>query len=242
MKPMNIAHRGFSGCYPENTLLAFEKAIEAGCDGIELDVHLSADGELVIIHDELLDRTTNGTGFVKDKTMRELLELDASGNFYGQYGINRIPTLTEYFELIRGRDILTNIELKTNVFTYPGIEEKTLTLIDQYDLRSSIVISSFNHYSVLHMQTMAPDMVYGFLEESRMIGIQEYTKSHHVQAVHPEFHMVNETFMKDARDHGLNVNVWTVNTEEDTRKMAKLGVSMIIGNYPDICRSVLQGI
>ncbi len=240
MKPLNIAHRGFSGRYPENTLLAFEKAIEAGCDGVELDVHLSADGELVIIHDELLDRTTNGTGFVKDKSLRELRELDASGSFCGQYGVNRIPTLTEYFDLIRGSGILTNIELKTSVFTYPGIEEKTLALIDQYDLRACTVISSFNHYSVLRMQALAPDMIYGFLEESRLIDIHGYAESHHVQAVHPEFHMVDEAFMKEAFKHGLAVNVWTVNTEEDIQEMADLGVGMIIGNYPDICRKVLS--
>ena len=241
MKSLNVAHRGFSSRYPENTLLAFEEAIEADCDGIELDVQLSADGELVIIHDELVDRTTNGTGAVKDKTLRELRELDASGSFHGLYGINRIPTLMEYFDLIRGTDILTNIELKTSVFTYPGIEEKTLTLIDRYDLRARIVISSFNHYSVLRMQALAPDIAYGFLEESRLIDTPGYTASHHVQAVHPEFHMVDETFMEDAQKHGLAVNVWTVNTEEDMREMVDLGVGMIIGDHPDICRNVLCG-
>ena len=239
MRPLNLAHRGFSGRYPENTMLAFEKAVEAGCDGIELDVHLSADGELVIIHDEWVDRTTNGTGTVKDMTLQELRELDASGLFPGQYGINRIPTLKEYFDLAEGTGILTNIELKTSVFTYPGIEEKTLAMIDRYGLRSRIVISSFNHYSVLHMQALAPDMTYGFLEESRLIDTPGYTSSHHVQAVHPEFHMVDEEFMASANSHGIAVNVWTVNTAEEMREMAALGVGMIIGNFPDVGKEVL---
>ena len=91
-----FAHRGFSGKYPENTMLAFEKAVEAGADGIELDVHLSADGELVIIHDELVDRTTDGTGLVGSKTLAELKALDASAGFKGVYGKNEIPTLREY--------------------------------------------------------------------------------------------------------------------------------------------------
>ena len=107
----NIAHRGFSGRYPENTMLAFEKALEIGAEGIEFDVHLSKDGELVIIHDELLDRTTNGSGLVAEHTLAQLRQLDASASFTGVYGVNPIPTLEEYFQLIQGKEMLTNIEL-----------------------------------------------------------------------------------------------------------------------------------
>ena len=113
----NFAHRGYSGKYPENTLLAFEKALEAGCDGIELDVHLSSDGEVVIIHDELVDRTTDGTGLVGSHTLAQLKTLDASAGFRGVYGRNEIPTLREYFELVKEKDVGTNIELKTGVDT-----------------------------------------------------------------------------------------------------------------------------
>ena len=107
----NIAQRGFSGRYPENTMLAFEKALEAGAEGIEFDVHLTKDGQLVIIHDELLDRTTDGKGLVADCTLEELRRLDASAGYKGVY------------RLILGRDCYTNIELKTGVIGYPGIEE-----------------------------------------------------------------------------------------------------------------------
>ncbi len=105
----NIAHRGFSGRYPENTMLAFEKALEAGAEGIEFDVHLTKDGQLVIIHDELLDRTTDGKGLVADCTLEELRRLDASAGYKGVYGVNRIPTLEEYYRLIQGLDFYTNI-------------------------------------------------------------------------------------------------------------------------------------
>ena len=98
-----IAHRGLSGIYPENTMLAFRKAIEAGCDGIELDVHLSKDGELVVIHDEKVDRTTDGRGAVKDFTLQELRALDASGKYTGRFGIQPIPTLREYFSYVNRR-------------------------------------------------------------------------------------------------------------------------------------------
>ena len=98
---LNFAHRGFSGKYPENTMLAFEKAVEAGADGIELDVHFSKDGELVVIHDERIDRTCDASGFVRDYTLKELQSFDASAGFKGIYGFNRIPTLREYFEFIK---------------------------------------------------------------------------------------------------------------------------------------------
>ena len=233
MKTLNFAHRGFSGCYPENTMLAFEKAVEAGADGIELDVHLSADGVPVIIHDEWTDRTAGVPGTVKDMTLAELQELDVSATFRGQYGVNRIPTLEEYLALAKESGILTNIELKTSVFTYPGIEETVLELIDRFGLRSRISISSFNHYSVLHMQELAPDMTYGFLEESRLIDMIAYCAANHVQAVNPEFHMVDEAFMAAANAHGIAVNVWTVNELEDMNKMKELGVATVIGNFPD---------
>ncbi|MBQ6360232.1 MAG: glycerophosphodiester phosphodiesterase [Lachnospiraceae bacterium] len=239
---LNFAHRGFSGRYPENTMLAYEKAVEAGCDGIELDVHLSADGEPVLIHDERVDRTSDGVGFVGRMTLKELRALDVSAAFRGQYGVNRVPTLREYLAFAKDAGIMTNIELKTGVYTYPGIEAKTLELIDEFGLRDKILFSSFNHYSVKRMQALAPEMTYGLLEESRVIGLPDYTAAQHVQAVHPEYHMVDEEFMESARNHGLLVNVWTVNTEYAMRRLAALGVDMMIGNNPDICTAFLKSL
>ncbi len=237
---LNIAHRGFSALYPENTLLAYQKAIEAGCDGIELDVQLSRDGELVLMHDENVDRTTDGTGWIKDKTLAELKELEASYEFRGRYGINRIPTLREYFELAEPAGIVTNIELKTSIFRYAGIEEKVLELIDEFALRDKVVISSFNHYSAKHFMSLAPEIPCGLLTESVIIGGLPYTAAHGFSCYHPEYHMVDEAFMEEAGRLNLAVNVWTVNDEEDMRKMKRLGIGMIIGNYPDLCRRVLE--
>ena len=141
----NFAHRGFSGKYPENTLLAFEKAVEAQTDGIELDVQLTKDGEIVIIHDETIDRTTNGKGLVVDYTYEELEKFDASYIYTGQFGFNKIPTLREYFNLIKDTNIITNIELKTGINEYQGIEEKVYNLIKEFQLEDRVIISSFNH-------------------------------------------------------------------------------------------------
>ena len=229
----NIAHRGFSGRYPENTMLAFQKALDAGADGIEFDVHLSKDGELVIIHDELLDRTTNAAGLVQDRTLRELRELDASADFPGVYGKNQIPTLEEYFELIRGKNILTNIEIKTGVIWYPGIEKKVLDVVDRFGRRKDTIISSFNHFSILRMKELAPDIVCGFLEESRIIGPAAYCAKHKVECWHPLCYDMTEDVVRELREQNIQINAWTVNRREDMEDMLRKGIDGVITNFPD---------
>jgi len=234
----NIAHRGFSGRYPENTMLAFQKALEAGVDGIEFDVHFSKDGELVIIHDELLDRTTDGTGFVQDYTLEELKKLDASAEFAGVYGKNQIPTLEEYFRLIEGKDVLTNIEIKSGVIWYPGIEEKVLETVDRFGRRKDTIISSFNHFSILRMKELAPDMVCGFLEESRIIGPAAYCAEHKVECWHPLCYDMTEDVVKELRERDIRINAWTVNRREDMEDMLRKGIDGVITNFPDLFNEV----
>ena len=236
----NFAHRGFSGKYPENTMLAFEKALEVGVDGIELDVHLTKDGELVIIHDETVDRTTDGTGLVSEMTLDELKALDASATYVGVYGVNRIPTLREYFELVKDTEIVTNIELKTGINPYPGIEEKLLEMIDAFELADKIIISSFNHYSVMRFKRLAPEIPCGFLEESWIIDMADYAAWQGVECLHPIYAAVTENYAEAAHEKGLLINTWTVNTEEDMKLMIDRGVNAIIGNYPDLCKKVLE--
>ena len=135
----NFAHRGFSGKYPENTMLAFRKAVEAGVDGIELDVHLTRDGQLAVIHDETVNRTCGVPGRVRDMTMEELRSLDAAYLWRGQVERCPIPTLEEYFDLVRGESLVTNVELKTNVYEYPGIEQKVWDRIRAFGLEDRII-------------------------------------------------------------------------------------------------------
>lgn len=116
-----FAHRGFSGYYPENTMLAFQKvAEETVADGIELDIQLTKDGEIVIMHDEMLDRTTNGSGWLKDHTLEELKMLSVGVNVKGFFPRQTIPTLREYFTWLKTTKLITNIELKTSYFEYEG--------------------------------------------------------------------------------------------------------------------------
>lgn len=240
----NFAHRGFSGKYPENTMLAFEKALETKCDGIELDVHISKDGELVIIHDEKVNRTTLHKGKVKDLTFEELSGMDASYKFRGQFGINPIPSLRQYLELVKGTDIITNIELKTNVYEYPGIEQKVYDMIKEYEIRDQVIISSFNHFSVMRMKELDRGIECGLLTESWLIGAGKYTVSNNIECFHPVHYNLNDEVVGELKENGVKINTWTVNGEATIRRMIDLGVDTIIGNNPDlvyqICRESNQ--
>lgn len=231
----NFAHRGFSGNYPENTMLAFEKAVQTeGCDGIEMDVHLTKDGEVVIIHDEKLDRTcVNGTGYVRDYTYEELKEFDMSFKFAGQCEPQYVPTLREYFELVKDTPIVTNIELKTGIFEYPGIEKKVYDLIHEFGLEKKIIISSFNHFSIRRMKEICPELICGLLTETWLIDAGRYTKGTGAECLHPIFYNMTEEVIAEVKSQGIKINTWTVNEEEDIRTMIARGVDSVIGNYPD---------
>lgn len=240
MKCRNYGHRGFSGAYPENTMLAFEKALEAGCEGIELDVHLTRDGEVVIIHDETIDRTSNRRGKVMDMTYEELCQVDFSYRFAGQFGFQKIPTLREYFNLVGDRDIVTNIELKTGVYEYPGIEKAVYDIIQEYHMEEKVIISSFNHHSVLRMKKIAPQLRCGFLSETWILDVGSYVERYGVEAYHPQFHMLTKEETNDLKAHNIAINTWTVNEPEDIQHMIDLEVDGIISNYPDRVAELLK--
>lgn len=236
----NFAHRGFSGKYPENTMLAFQKAYEAGADGIELDVQLTKDGELVIIHDEAVDRTTNGTGYVRDYTLAELRDLDASYVYIGKIEKNLIPTFREYCEWVKDKDLVTNIELKTGVFEYLGIEKQVLDMLLEYQLEDKVIISSFNHFSILRMKEMAPQLKYGLLSEAWIIDAGAYTKSLDVPCYHPIFRNLTPEVVEELKSHNIEINTFTVNTKEDVLDLYEKGIDIVIGNFPDMVKEVLE--
>lgn len=240
MKCRNYAHRGFSARYPENTMVAFEKAIEVGCEGIEFDVHFSKDGELVIIHDEDVKRTSNQTGLVKDLTYDELKEIDFSNRFFDEVGFQRIPTLREYLELVKGKDIITNIELKTGIFEYHGIEQAVYDLLREYDLCDQVVISSFNHYSVQRMKEIDSGIKCGFLSETWILDAGKYVHENGIECFHPIWRMLTDEVMESLRKYDVKVNTWTVNEESEIEEMMRLNVDGIISNYPDRVNRILK--
>lgn len=236
------AHRGASGIMPENTLPAFAKAVELGADGVELDIQMSADGEIVVIHDEMVDRTSDGKGWVKDFTLEQLRQLDVS---YGHKELGHvcIPTMREVFELLKPTELTINIELKTGILDYPGMEEKILILTREYGFEDRVIYSSFNHYSILKIQKLDPSAKTAFLYADGPIDMPEYGKKHHVNALHPAMYNIRmPDFMKKCKEYGLDVNVWTVNNEEYTKLCIQAGVNAIITNYPDLVRRVIQSV
>ena len=159
---LNFAHRGWSGLYPENTLLAFQKAIDLGVDGFEMDVQLSRDGEVVVFHDETLDRVTGYHGYLRDLTVSELKRLDASSGFRGLYGKNEIPTLREFLELVAPTELIVNMELKNNRQYYPQLEEKVIALVRAFGMEKRVIFSSFNNVSILRCRRLATEIDAGF--------------------------------------------------------------------------------
>jgi len=234
--PLIIAHRGSSQAAPENTLAAFRAAIDAGADGIELDVQLSKDGHVVVIHDEKLDRTTNGSGFVKDHTLAELSQLDAGGKFSPHFAGEPLPTLASVFELIRERSWkgLINVELKTSRFPYPGIERAVVDLIDAYGLREQALLSSFNHNSLAEVARIAPGVKTAILFSIVLYKPWEYAKGIGCSALHPSLQPGIEELIAGARAAGLSVNVWTINSVEQAQELAKAGATGIITDVPDV--------
>lgn len=236
-----FAHRGASAYAPENTLPAFEKAVDIGADGVELDIHLSRDGRLVVIHDEMLDRTTNGHGFVKDFTLAELKKLDASKTMTNSGFCNlRIPTLGEVYELLADTELLVNVEVKNSIFLYPGILEKALEAEAKYGMSGRVLYSSVNHYAMQELKRISPQSKTGLLYSTMLIDPWNAAMAANADALHPFFPCVANTpcMIPKCRKNGIAVNTWTVDEPEYIRAMFMLGVDSVITNKPDVAKSV----
>ncbi|NLL43882.1 MAG: glycerophosphodiester phosphodiesterase [Firmicutes bacterium] len=227
-----MAHRGFSSKAPENTMAAFTLALDAGAEGIELDVHLTKDGEVVVIHDHTLARTTNGTGLVADLTLAELQELDAGLWFSPEFKGERLPSLREVLELLKEHNVLLNVETKA-ALGYEQLNEKLASLLDEYAMWEKTIISSFNHYALVHIKTIRPQARTGILYNCGLVNPWEYAKSIGATALHPYYLTIVPELVQAAQQHGMMVNVWTVDEEVDIERVSLAGVDAIITNVPD---------
>ena len=236
-----FAHRGFSGYYPENTMLAFQKvAEETVADGIELDIQLTKDGEIVIMHDEMLDRTTNGSGWLKDHTLEELKMLSVGVNVKGFFPRQTIPTLREYFTWLKTTKLITNIELKTSYFEYEGIEEKLIAMVKEFGLEDQIWYSSFNHYTVARIKKLMPEAKCGLLTDTWLMNIGEYAASNGAARVNARtYFCAKEGVAADLHAHNIALQAWTPNDAEMMQELVDAGVDVLITNYPDIAAKVL---
>ena len=230
---INYAHRGASGIYPENTMLSFEKAFELGASGIETDVQMTSDGVLVLIHDERVDRTTDGIGFVKDYTYNEIRKLDASSWLSDEFETQRIPSLEELLIFMKGNDLFLNLELKSNIIQYPGIEKRVIETIYKYDMVERTILSGFNHYSMAKCKEIDKEVKIGLLYMSGLYKPEYYAKFIGAEALHPFFYSLNEEVIKGIKKENLLINTFTVNHTKHMKRLIDAGVDGIITNYPE---------
>jgi glycerophosphoryl diester phosphodiesterase len=237
-----VGHRGAMGHCPENTLVSFERALELGADWIELDIHVSRDGALVVIHDEAVDRTTNGHGLVRDRTLAELKTLDAGAWFGAAYAGLRIPTLHEVLEWARRRNTIVDIEIKNGPVRYPGIEESLVGALERWDMIDHAIVISFDHPSVRRVEELSSGrVVTGVLYACRPadagIGLARAAAA---DAVLPYCAYVTPEDVARAHEAGLSVAPWESSDAAVLRRLIACGVDAIGTNHPDVLRSVLQ--
>lgn len=236
---VNFAHRGASAECPENTMAAFRRSLELGATGIETDVQMTKDGQLVLIHDEALDRTTNGTGYVKDSTLEQLRSLDAGSWFEKNFAGEPLPTLEELLQLLQGQDIVLNIELKNSIVLYPGMEEKVIAAIRSFDMSHQVVLSSFNHYSLAYCKQLAPEIRTGILYMEGLYRPWDYAASLGATALHAHHYAVLPEFVAEAAAYGMDYHPFTVNDPRQMTALIDAGVSGIITDYPDVLAGLL---
>jgi glycerophosphoryl diester phosphodiesterase len=239
---MVIAHRGFSGAAPENTLAAFRKGIEIGSDLIELDVHLSRDGEIVVIHDETLERTTNGKGRVADYTLNALKKLDAGSSFAPQFAGEKIPTLKEVLDLAKGR-VLINIEIKNPThprYSITELAEKTLREAENAGMIDQLIFSSFNPASLEWIGKEEPRVLTALLFHRPWSSLRDIPGSQEYSVLNLRNIHLTQAKVAEVKKAGKRINVYTVNPEEEIRQFVDWGVDGIITNYPDRLIKILQ--
>ena len=263
-QPLIFAHRGANAVAPENTLPAFEKALELGADGIELDVQATADGALVVLHDFSLGRTTTGDGLLRAHTLAQLADVDAGVRFDNSYTGTPIPTLEQVFDLV-GERCIVNVEIK-NLDWDGGSEAEPLTrTVQRRRLHDQVIVSSFNPFALLKMRQLDPSIALGLLYFPRLprptgqpgnliqkvrqlplkhlfLHLSRTWSSSRIapQALHPYFESIDVQLVTQARSRGQLVNAWTVNSATEALRLARLGVNAIITDLPDAIRQGLS--
>ncbi len=233
-------HRGACGYAPENTLEAFELAAKQGAAGVELDVHLSRDGQVVVAHDETINRVSDGTGYIRDMTLAELKKYRFNRP-HPEYKDAQIPTLREVFELLRPYGVQVNVELKNSRIDYQGLEQKCLEIAASLSMTDKVLYSSFNHHSLLRVKALDLNAKCGLLYDCTMVRPWEYAKSLGMDALHPHFSELQiNGECAQAHALGIEVNPWTVNEEGDLQMVIAAGANRIITNYPDRALCVLK--
>jgi len=241
LRPLVFGHRGASAYAPMNTIPAFKLAAEQGAHGVELDVWLSRDRHLVIVHDSTVDHTTDGSGYIWNMTLAELKSLDASHRFAGTHRGARIPTLDEVFDAV-GQRLYVNVEIKADAGMIPGVEAAVAECITRHNMRQRVIVSSFSAQVLWNFRHVMPEVPIGFLhmgdtpddERAMMADVPH-------EADHPYHAEISAEYMAWARANGYRVNTWTVNDPGRAFELRALGVDAIMTDHPDVILDALRG-
>lgn len=239
---LNLAHRGASYDAPENTMPAFQLAAAMGADGVELDAQLCKDGEVVIIHDFSVDKTTDGHGLVRQKRLLELQQLDAGRHFAAEFAGTRIPTLAELF-INLGPALLYNIELKTTAFFNSHLEAEVIRLIEDHQLQHRVLISSFNPFALWRAYRLNPRLERALLwapDLTFYLRWQLFRSLARPTMFNARWQAITPTLIEKERRRGLRVNAWTCNDPAGMRRLIDLGVAGIITDRPDLLKQALE--
>ncbi len=223
-----FGHRGLSSKYPENSLEAFVKAYEGKMDGVELDVHMTKDGELVVIHDFLMNKTTNGEGSVGSIDYNEIKKLYLKKN--NIITKEKIPSLREVFEIFSGKNFEINIEIKAGYRFYKNIEEKLIKCIHKYYDKDKIIVSSFDHYSLVRIKEINSSLKTGALTEAALYNPWEYLNNIYVDYYHPNYITLTENFINEANKNNININTYTVDNPNIIKNLIEKNINIIITN------------
>ncbi|MEI2633453.1 MULTISPECIES: glycerophosphodiester phosphodiesterase [Bacillus] len=237
-----FAHRGASGQFPENTMLAFEKGIEAGAHGIELDVQLTKDGRIVVIHDERLDRTTSLKGFVKDTAYDVIKTANAAANHNQMDNDIKVPLLEDVLSWAEKKNFLINIELKNSVIRYEGMEEKVLKAVKRFNIEERIILSTFNHESLALCARLAPHIERAALTSDVLYQADRYITSIPASGYHPKLNSpaTADKVLKKMRNSSIKVRPYTVNRPEDMKRLFEAGADGIFTDFPAKALALLK--
>ncbi|MGM0445415.1 MAG: glycerophosphodiester phosphodiesterase [Bacillota bacterium] len=226
-----IAHRGSSSSTPENSKASLLQAIKEGASGVEIDLQLTSDNEVVVIHDEKIDRTSSGLGFVKNMTLKELKEYDIGSFFDPKFEAERILTLKEALTILKSSKII-NIEIKKMINFNHDIEKEVVKVLESIKLNNKIIVSSFNHDSLDIIRNLNNNIITAPLFYARIYKPWEYAENLGSDYLHLYYKAVDNRLIENCHKNDIKVNVFTVDRKEDLKKMIELNVDGIITNYP----------
>ncbi|MGL4525063.1 MAG: glycerophosphodiester phosphodiesterase family protein [Spirochaetia bacterium] len=241
--PLIFADRGFSKAYPENTLIAFEKAhTEGGCNGFYVNVHITSDREIVVIHDATLERTTNGSGYVKDHSYEEIAQLDAGSKFNPEFSNQKVPLLKEVLDYAKKHQLNVIIEIKNSQIYYDDIERITISIIRAKQMQEQVLLTSFNHLSMEKCKSIGSEIETGLLVDCPLIKSAQYLGQSRSKTFLPNYDvlMYERQLTQDLQDGKFKIYCWGTEKLDDMVKMCELNLDAIITRAPNAITHYMQ--